>query len=76
VRPSEVSVVRDSVLCLRAAVARRDLIPVEHRKDLIPVILVRVGPQRYFLYDGEKVGEFREFAIFDSNFRYLHSLAT
>ena len=76
VAPSEVEVVRDSALCHRAAVARRDPMPVEHRGSLIPVILVRAGTHRYFLYDGGSVGEFRELAIFDSEFNYLHSLAT
>ena len=76
VSPSEVSVVRDSVMCHRAAVASRELTAVEHRKELVPVILVRAGPRRYFLYDGGRAGEFRVLHIFDSSFRYMHSLAT
>ena len=76
VAATEVEIVRDSALCHRAAVARRDAKAVEHRGALIPVILVRAGPNRYFLYDGGQVGEFREYAIFDAEFNYIHSLAT
>ena len=76
VEPTEVEVVRDSALCHRAAVAQREATPVEYRGALVPVILVRAGPNRYFLYDGGRAGEFVVYAILDAKFNHIFSLAT
>jgi hypothetical protein len=67
VAASEVQIVRDDRACARMVVARGV-------RDVTSVLLIRVGPTRYVVWDGLNSGEFTVYHVYDQDFKHLIGL--
>lgn len=75
VADSQVAFVSDSAKCERAAHAHAVAANLDTTNPP-PVFLIRVGPTRYFAFNGQRVGEFMLYYLFDSAFVKLTAIGS
>ncbi len=69
---SEVAIIRDKKLCATAA----QVMAAQYNRPEYPVVLIRVGTRRYFVYDGETVSGVLAAIVVDQNFAVRRNLVT
>lgn len=76
VATSDVQAVTDEAVCARAVSAHAAVTPVASGLSFTKVMVIRVGPTRYVVFDGyTKAGEFDTYAVYDENFNRVGSFA-
>jgi hypothetical protein len=72
VAETEVTMVNIPSACAQAA----QVMATEYSRQQYPVVLIRVGPERYFVYDGQPVAGLVPKLILDQNFAVLEKLVS
>lgn len=71
---TQISFVTDSTVCATAAVAHAQA--AQQSGSPLDVYVLRVGPTRYVVFNGQTSGEFLTYYVFDEQFTLLDSFMT
>lgn len=71
---TQIAFVTDSTVCATAAAAHAQA--AQQSGAPLPVYVLRVGPTRYIVFNGQSAGEFFTYYVFDDRFSLLSSFAT
>jgi hypothetical protein len=72
VAASEVAMVTEHTACMQAA----QVMAAQYNRQVYPVVLIRIGTGRYFVYDGEPVAGLVPTLVLDQNFAVLEKLVS